>query len=156
MARNSTKSKPRKSASWNSYLSRCWAAHLRTSSAKSSIRSPRPRRPHDRASAPTRHLFWGDYVLSHLLVVDDDEQFRGYVVAMLRKRGYEVTEASNGRRALRILETTQVDIIITDIVMPDMEGLEAIRHFRVTAPDAKIVAMSGGGSGDVDYLHFAA
>jgi CheY-like chemotaxis protein len=94
--------------------------------------------------------------LSHLLVVDDDEQFRGYVVAMLRKRGYTVTEASNGRRALRILETTRVDIIITDIVMPDMEGLEAIRHFRVMAPDSKIVAMSGGGSGDVDYLHFAA
>jgi CheY-like chemotaxis protein len=94
--------------------------------------------------------------LSHLLVVDDDEQFRGFVVAMLRKRGFTVTEASNGRRALRLLETTQFDVIITDIVMPDMEGLEAIRHFRVAAPETKIVAMSGGGSGDVDYLHFAA
>jgi CheY-like chemotaxis protein len=94
--------------------------------------------------------------LSHLLVVDDDEQFRGFVVAMLRKRGFTVTEASNGRRALRLLETERFDVIITDIVMPDMEGLEAIRHFRVAAPETKIVAMSGGGSGDVDYLHFAA
>lgn len=94
--------------------------------------------------------------MSHLLVVDDDEQFRGFVVAMLRKRGFTVTEASNGRRALRLLETERFDVIITDIVMPDMEGLEAIRHFRVAAPETKIVAMSGGGSGDVDYLHFAA
>ena len=75
---------------------------------------------------------------------------------MLRKRGFTVTEAANGRKALKFLETTTVDLIITDIVMPDMEGLEAIRHFRQTAPNTKIVAMSGGGSGEVDYLHFAA
>jgi CheY-like chemotaxis protein len=94
--------------------------------------------------------------VSHVLVVDDDEQFRGYVVAMLRKRGFVVSEAADGRKALQQLESDPVDVIITDIVMPDMEGLEAIRHFRVTAPMAKIIAMSGGGSGAVDYLHFAA
>ncbi len=93
--------------------------------------------------------------MSHVLVVDDDEQFRGYVVAMLRKRGFTVSEAADGRKALAQLDAAPVDAIITDIVMPDMEGLEAIRRFRAVAPDAKIIAMSGGGSGAIDYLHFA-
>jgi CheY-like chemotaxis protein len=94
--------------------------------------------------------------MSHILVVDDDDQFRGYVVTTLRKRGYTVTEASNGKLALKLLhDDAMVDIIITDIVMPDMEGMEAIRRFQSDAPTAKILAISGGGTKGFDYLPFA-
>ena len=93
--------------------------------------------------------------MRRVLVVDDDAQFRSYVVALLQRRGFAVTEADTGVRALELLKTETFDVIVTDILMPDMEGLETIRRVNSTLGECKIVAMSGGGSGGVDYLRYA-
>lgn len=63
--------------------------------------------------------------------------------------GHEVTVATNGRSALQILEAGAFDLVLTDIVMPEMEGLELIRTIRKQSPAPKIISMSGGGRGAV-------
>jgi DNA-binding response OmpR family regulator len=93
--------------------------------------------------------------MKRILVIDDDPQFRGYMATLLRKRGFEVVEADGGRKAIELARGTPVDLVITDIVMPDMEGLETIRRIQAGSQGAKIVAISGGGSGRMDYLRFA-
>jgi DNA-binding response OmpR family regulator len=71
--------------------------------------------------------------------------------------GHQVTTAPNGAAALRALESGTFDVIVTDIVMPDMEGLELIRKVRKTHASLPIIAMSGGGTGSTqDYLALAA
>jgi YesN/AraC family two-component response regulator len=75
---------------------------------------------------------------------------------MLEKAGYSVLDASNGAIGLKIFLNNTVDLVITDIVMPEREGLETIRDLKKNNPDIKIIAMSGGGSiGPTEYLSLA-
>jgi len=94
--------------------------------------------------------------MARILVIDDDEQMRLLLTNLLRRRGFEVLQAHDGLSALRLLESTPVDLVITDLVMPRMEGLETIRHLRA-AGQTRIIAMSGSGSGSgyLDYLEYA-
>jgi CheY-like chemotaxis protein len=64
---------------------------------------------------------------------------------VLEEEGYQVQEASNGKEALQSYASSPADLILTDIVMPDMEGIEMIIKIRKSDPKVKIVAMSGGG-----------
>jgi CheY-like chemotaxis protein len=64
---------------------------------------------------------------------------------MLASAGYDVQDASNGKSGLASYRQRPTDLVLTDIVMPDMEGLEVIRELRRTDPDVRIIAMSGGG-----------
>ena len=74
----------------------------------------------------------------------------------LAKAGHQVTSAADGKAALRLLGEGQVDLVITDIVMPEMDGLELIRSIRKASPATKIIGMSGGGRGTPsDYLAIA-
>ncbi|MGH6930428.1 MAG: response regulator, partial [Dongiaceae bacterium] len=82
-----------------------------------------------------------------LLVIDDDELVRATLVDMLQTAGFEVITAGNGRIGLELLETTSVAAIITDILMPEQEGLETIREARRRYPSIRILAISGGGAG---------
>jgi two-component system, response regulator, stage 0 sporulation protein F len=91
-----------------------------------------------------------------ILVVDDNDQLRGMINRGLTLAGHDVVEAANGKAALAQLEGLRFDVILTDIVMPDMEGLELIRLIRKQDATARIIAMSGGGRGTADdYLAFA-
>jgi DNA-binding response OmpR family regulator len=91
-----------------------------------------------------------------ILVVDDDQDLRQLVCRMLDQQGHRTLEASNGIAGLRILETTPVDVILTDVVMPDLEGLEFIRRIRRLSLSSKVIVMSGGGRGSAgDYLALA-
>ena len=92
--------------------------------------------------------------MARILVVDDDENVRSVLTVLLRRRGFEVLEAVNGVKALRVLQSSAVDLVITDVVMPDMEGLETIRRMRA-AGQTRIIAISGSG-GDLKYLDYAA
>jgi DNA-binding response OmpR family regulator len=94
--------------------------------------------------------------MARILVIDDDEQIRRLLRIALNRRGFDVVEANDGLSALRLLASTPVDLVITDVVMPRMEGLETIRHLRA-AGQTRIIAMSGGGGGIgyLDYLEFA-
>ncbi len=83
--------------------------------------------------------------MATILVVDDDDLFRSMLRRTLERRGHSVIEAAEGRAALRTLDEARVDLVITDIVMPDMEGIETIQALRRTHPHLRIIAISGGG-----------
>jgi CheY-like chemotaxis protein len=78
-----------------------------------------------------------------ILVVDDDPDIRGVILEFLTPDGYEVRLAANGREAFRILGLEDVDLVLTDLVMPDREGIEMIQEIRRRFPAVKTVAMSG-------------
>lgn len=94
--------------------------------------------------------------MTYILVVDDEELVRATIRQILEKSNYVVFEAGNGDEALRALDKNQIDMVITDIVMPKKEGIETIIELRQQKPDLKIIAISGGGRTlDVDYLEIA-
>jgi CheY-like chemotaxis protein len=86
-------------------------------------------------------------------VVDDDAAVRDLVAAMLETGGYQVAVASNGREALSMLASEGFDVIVTDLVMPEQEGIETIKLIRRDYPLVKVIAMSGAFGGD--YLRIA-
>ncbi len=83
--------------------------------------------------------------MAHILVVDDLSEIRHVLRITLESRGYTVSEAENGCEALLHLNENQVDLMITDITTPDMDGIELIRKVRRGKPEVRIVAISGGG-----------
>lgn len=91
-----------------------------------------------------------------ILIVDDEEQMRLALRKMLEREGYSVREAENGDKAIRIHREKQADLIITDIIMPEKEGLGTIVEIKSEFPDTKIFAMSGGGKNSPEqYLRMA-
>ncbi len=80
-----------------------------------------------------------------ILVIDDDPGIRSALENILGNNGYIVVDAKNGRDGLSVLSQAHVDLVITDIFMPSMDGLEFIRAIRKEKSDLKILAMSGGG-----------
>ncbi len=80
-----------------------------------------------------------------ILVIDDDLDLRQVLVAALESQGYAVTAAGNGLEGLAYFKENAVDLVITDIVMPEMEGIETIFQIISQNPDQKLIAMSGGG-----------
>ena len=91
-----------------------------------------------------------------ILIVDDEEQMRLALRRMLEREGYSVREAENGDKAIRIHREKQADLVITDIIMPDKEGLGTIVEIKSEFPDTKIFAMSGGGKNSPEqYLRMA-
>lgn len=95
--------------------------------------------------------------MTSILLVDDDDEFRAILREVLMQAGYQVEEASDGVQAMKRYGSDPADLVITDLVMPEKEGLELIRELRRLYPDAKIIAISGGGEhGSQDYLKMAA
>jgi CheY-like chemotaxis protein len=91
-----------------------------------------------------------------ILVIDDEESVRFVVKEMLEFEGYEVSTAPNGKVGLQLFRKDPTDLILTDIFMPEMEGLETIRELHREFPQLKIIAMSGGGeSGMLSFLSYA-
>lgn len=88
-----------------------------------------------------------------ILVVDDDAEVRHVLRAILESAGYLVAEADNGRQALVECRQRRVDLMITDLVMPDVEGIETIKLARKTYPGLRIIAISGAFGGE--YLRIA-
>lgn len=82
--------------------------------------------------------------MASILLVEDDEQLRPMLKIVLQEAGHEVQEARNGEEALAMYSVKPTDVVITDLVMPEKEGLETIIELRRTYSDVKIIAMSGG------------
>lgn len=82
--------------------------------------------------------------MSKILIVDDDQQLRDMLRQFLDWEGFDVIESSDGEKALRILHEYKVDIMITDIIMPEKDGISLVRDLRKQYPDLKIIAISGG------------
>jgi DNA-binding NtrC family response regulator len=81
--------------------------------------------------------------IQRVLVVDSDPQLRQLLVATLTHAGYKVAGAENGRLALLELARRPVDLIVTEMVMKEMDGLALIEKLRETAPEVRVIAMSG-------------
>jgi CheY-like chemotaxis protein len=95
-------------------------------------------------------------MMSRILVIDDDAQFRGMLCQVLGRAGYEVVEASNGKEGLDLFRAEPTDLVISDILMPEQEGLQTIRELRHEFPETKIIAISGGGpGGSMNFLKAA-
>jgi DNA-binding NtrC family response regulator len=94
--------------------------------------------------------------MRRILIIDDDHHILLMIKKMLERAGFEVDLASNGNEGLELIKKVSVDLVITDIIMPEKEGLETIREMKRLCPDMKIIAMSGGGKVSADnYLNTA-
>ena len=94
--------------------------------------------------------------MAKILLVDDDPDIRALLKIMLKVRGHDVEESENGTLAVQAVNTQVFDLVITDLIMPDKEGIETIIELRKNHPEIKIIAMSGGGLGrQQDYLSMA-
>ncbi|NJN52843.1 MAG: response regulator [Gammaproteobacteria bacterium] len=94
--------------------------------------------------------------MSSILVVDDDSQVLEVVGEMLRLEGYDVATAVDGRDAVNQFKRAEFDLVITDLIMPEKEGLETIAELRNLRGKVPVIAMSGGGRiGPTDYLETA-
>lgn len=83
--------------------------------------------------------------LRTILVIEDQSELRGLVAATLEEVGYHVLTATTGREASKAFAGAKVDLVLTDLLMPDRDGIEVIRELRESRPDLPVVAMSGGG-----------
>ena len=95
--------------------------------------------------------------MSSILIVDDEDQIRLLVSQTLERAGYHVTEARDGKEALRLYRLAPADLVIMDILMPDQDGLETTVALRQEFPDVKIIVMTGGSDmiGILNYLDVA-
>jgi CheY-like chemotaxis protein len=81
--------------------------------------------------------------MAKILIVDDDEMDRVLISQALREAGHEPLFAPNGRAALHIWRRNPADLVVTDIAMPELNGLELIEELRMEDPWARIIAISG-------------
>ncbi|HYH20022.1 MAG TPA: response regulator [Azospirillum sp.] len=94
--------------------------------------------------------------MTKVLVIDDEDMVRLTLCQMLEVAGYEVTEASDGRKGVAMQAAHPADIVLTDILMPGQEGIETIIQLRQLTPGVKVIAISGGARvNNVDLLEVA-
>ena len=92
--------------------------------------------------------------MASILIIDDNAALREVLRVSLEAAGHSIREMSNGRDGIRAFRKDPCDLVITDIYMPERDGLELIEALGRTHPCVKILAMSGA-SGTMDYLHKA-
>jgi DNA-binding NtrC family response regulator len=93
---------------------------------------------------------------ANILVVDDNPQIRSLFEEVLKREGFNVEIASNGNEGLRVFQTSNIDLVITDIVMPEKDGIELIMEIKKDNTNIPIIAISGGGIGpSATYLTMA-
>lgn len=84
--------------------------------------------------------------MSQILVIEDDNDFRETLVAMLHAPEHEVRSASNGREALDMLASDRFDLLVMDVLMPEVDGIEILRTIRKMPCRPPVIAISGGGA----------
>ena len=83
--------------------------------------------------------------MERILIIDDEQQIRSMLRLMLERDGYEVFEAPDGVEGIKAYRQKPADLIITDLIMPNKDGIGMIIELQKEFPDVKIIAMSGGG-----------
>jgi CheY-like chemotaxis protein len=83
--------------------------------------------------------------MKRILVIDDDLNMRETIRDVLSGNDYDIYIAPDGKEGMALHSSTPFDLIITDIIMPDMDGIEVILQLKKNHPDTKIIAISGGG-----------
>ncbi|MDB6169242.1 MAG: response regulator receiver domain [Verrucomicrobia bacterium] len=90
--------------------------------------------------------------MARILIIDDDDTLRGIIVKSLTHAGHQVRQTNNGRKGVELFRSEPVDLVITDLVMPEQEGMETIKILHREYPALRIIAMSGGLDGSPLYL----
>lgn len=94
--------------------------------------------------------------MKQILVIDDEVQIRSMLKKMLEREGFNVIVASDGKEGMNLFDKEPADLVITDLIMPEKDGIEIIRELKKKSPDVPIIAMSGGGQASPDlYLTIA-
>ena len=94
--------------------------------------------------------------LANILVIDDEDGVRRVICKVLVRDGHEVMEAADGRIALSMVRDSPPDLVICDLFMPEMDGVEVLRELRREHPHLQVVAISGGAyRGQVQLLDVA-
>ncbi len=95
--------------------------------------------------------------MATILLVDDEESVRVMVSEVIRQCGHRVVTASSVAEAKTIFTSQAIDLVVTDLVMPEQSGIDLILEFRQIKADVKVLAISGGGgiTGRFDYLPIA-
>lgn len=94
--------------------------------------------------------------MSRILIIEDDNEVREYLESVLSRAGYDVIPASNGKEGLALFREEPADLVVTDIIMPEKDGIETIMDLRRINSNLKVIAMSGGGRSEPEnYLHSA-
>ena len=92
----------------------------------------------------------------NILIIEDDDLVQNMISSVLRKNGYQVSSASNGVEGVEKVRSGNPDLAITDILMPDKEGIQTIVEIKQMRPDIKIIAMSSGGQAkNMSFLNMA-
>ena len=89
--------------------------------------------------------------MATILIIDDEKAILGFLKERLLDEGFSVLTASDGKEGMNLFNSNQVDLVITDIIMPDQDGFLTIMGLKKTCPDIKIIAISGGGRGLPEY-----
>lgn len=89
--------------------------------------------------------------MARVLIVDDDAMVRDSFAVVLQGAGHEIAVAADGRKGLDLHAREPFDLIVTDIVMPEMEGIEMIRRLKRDSPDVAVIAISGGARLEPSY-----
>ena len=94
--------------------------------------------------------------MSLILLIEDDKSLRRALRLGLERSGHEIVEAGNGREGIAAFRAMPADLVVTDLIMPEVEGVETIRGLRALGAKVPIIAISGGGRGSPkDYLNIA-
>jgi DNA-binding NtrC family response regulator len=95
--------------------------------------------------------------MAKILVIDDDAMVRRTIARILRSGGYECIPAEDGRQGIALFREENPDVVVTDMIMPEMHGTEVIREILALRPHTRIIAMSGGGRlANIGFLKSAA
>lgn len=90
--------------------------------------------------------------MAKILVIDDEKDVRAVLREVLERAGHEVTVAAGGREGLALLERDLPDLVITDVIMPGIDGVATIREMRAAHPEMRVIVISGGGNvGPMEY-----
>ena len=84
--------------------------------------------------------------MARILVIDDEQYIRTALREVLEREGFEVSAAADGRKGLELLEDEGADLVITDIIMPGIDGVATLEQIKAAHPDLPVIVISGGGN----------
>ena len=94
--------------------------------------------------------------MARILIIEDDNEVREFLDSLLGRAGYGTATAVNGKVGVELFAASPFDLVITDIIMPEKDGIETIMDMKRTNPALKVIAISGGGRAEPEnYLHSA-